>query len=350
MRVVGPLLILVLALSLAIAYRLRAEKQSLEGPSGGSGIVEATAVDLSSRVSARIVEIAVHESQRVKRGEVLVRLDCSDPNTLLQEAKARLAAARAQASAAGATVTATERSRSAALAGKQAAEAQAAALQAQQDAAERQAQRLESIPKDVAASNVDQSRAVALGLSHQVEAAKAQANVSAAQARVVSVQINATSAQADAANAQILAAEAGVTRAELWIDECEVKAPLDGTVASLPHEVGELATPGSILVRLLNSDELLATFYLPNAELGAVKPGSAAVVIADAWPGEQFHGEVNTVALEAEFTPRNIQTRSDRDRLVYPVEVRIVDAADKLRPGMPVQVTLPGTEGHRGAH
>lgn len=74
-----------------------------------------------------------------------------------------------------------------------------------------------------------------------------------------------------------------------------------------------------------------------------MKPGARAVVVADAFPGEEFEGTVRTVALEAEFTPRNIQTRSDRDRLVYPVEVAVVNRDGKLRAGMPVQVTLPGT-------
>jgi HlyD family secretion protein len=86
-----------------------------------------------------------------------------------------------------------------------------------------------------------------------------------------------------------------------------------------------------------------ATFYLPNAELAAARTGARAEVVADAWPGQTFVGTVRTVATRAEFTPRNIQTRTDRDRLVYPVEVWIANPEGKLRPGMPVQVTLPGT-------
>ena len=74
-----------------------------------------------------------------------------------------------------------------------------------------------------------------------------------------------------------------------------------------------------------------------------MKPGAPAVVVADAWPGERFEGTVRTVSLEAEFTPRNIQTRTDRDRLVYPVEVTVRNRDGKLRAGMPVQVTLTGT-------
>jgi len=87
-----------------------------------------------------------------------------------------------------------------------------------------------------------------------------------------------------------------------------------------------------------------ATLYLPNAELGATHPGAEASVVADAWPDATFKGSVQTVASQAEFTPRNIQTRTDRDRLVFPVEVVIPNPDGRLRPGMPVQVTLPGTE------
>ena len=139
------------------------------------------------------------------------------------------------------------------------------------------------------------------------------------------------------------AAEAAVARTTLLAQECELRAPRDAEVATLPHEAGELVSPGAVLARLVDLSEVKATFYLPNAEIGAVKPGAKATVVADAWPGESFEGTVRTVAFEAEFTPRNIQTRTDRDRLVYPIEVLVVNRGGKLRAGMPVQVTLDGT-------
>jgi HlyD family secretion protein len=134
-----------------------------------------------------------------------------------------------------------------------------------------------------------------------------------------------------------------VARGRLLAGESEVRAPRAAEVATLPHEAGELVSPGAVLVRLVDLREVTATFYVPNAEVGSVKPGARAVVVADAWPGEAFEGKVRTVALEAEFTPRNIQTRTDRDRLVYPVEVVVENRDGKLRAGMPVQVSLPGT-------
>jgi HlyD family secretion protein len=339
-RVVVILAVLVVVLATLISIRLWTQARALSAPSGGSGEVEGVTVDLSSRVGARVAEVRVREGQRVKKGELLLRLDCAEPEATLAEAEARLAAARAQAVAAGAQIQASERSRTAAGASESAARAQAEALEAQRAAAERQARRLEAVSRDVAESSVDQSRTSAEGLSHQAQAAKAQASASQAQARAAEVGVRAASAQAEAATAQVRAAEASVARVRLLVDECAIHAPRDAEVAKLPHEQGELVSPSSTLVRLVDLSEVTATFYLPNAEVGAVRPGGKAAVVADAWPGETFEGTVKTVALEAEFTPRNIQTRTDRDRLVYPVEIRVANRDGKLRDGMPVQVTL----------
>ena len=82
--------------------------------------------------------------------------------------------------------------------------------------------------------------------------------------------------------------------------------------------------------------------YLPNGDIDEAKVGMKAEVDADAYPERPFVARVVRVGLEAEFTPRNVQTRSDRDRLVFPVEVRVDGHDRKLRSGMPVTVTLLG--------
>jgi HlyD family secretion protein len=245
--------------------------------------------------------------------------------------------------AARASEDASRRQREAAAAAQMAARAQAEALAAQRDAAERQARRLEAVAADVAAASRDQTRASADGLERQTQAAYAQARASEQQAIAAAAAIRASGAQAVAAGAQLEAARASAQRAQLLADECRVVAPRDAVVEDLPHEAGELVAAGQPLVKLVDVAEVKATFYLPNAELAAARTGARAEVVADAWPGQTFVGTVRTVATRAEFTPRNIQTRTDRDRLVYPVEVWIANPEGKLRPGMPVQVTLPGT-------
>ncbi|HEY6107058.1 MAG TPA: efflux RND transporter periplasmic adaptor subunit [Anaeromyxobacteraceae bacterium] len=332
--------VLALVLGGLIALRLRAQAVARNAPPGGSGEIEGTQVTLSARITARVEALAVRKGQAVKAGDLIVKLDCSDQQAALGEAEARLVAARAQAAAASATVDASRRSQEAAAAGRAAARSQAEALAAQRDAAARRAQRLESLTSDVSLEARDQSRSGANALARQVDAAEAQALASVEQARAAENVIRASGAQAAAAEAGIKASEEAAVRVRLLAAECLVKAPRDGLVDDLPHEPGELVAAGQPLARLVDLSEVKAIFYLPNAEVAAARPGGRAVVVADAWPGEAFEGTVATVSAEAEFTPRNIQTRSDRDRLVYPVEVHLPNPAGKLRPGMPVQVTL----------
>ncbi|MBI5070929.1 MAG: HlyD family efflux transporter periplasmic adaptor subunit [Deltaproteobacteria bacterium] len=343
-RFVIALAAVVLVLSALLFVRLRLQRAQAAGPSGGSGEIEGTQVDLSARISARVESQPVKKGASVKKGDLLLTLDCADTRAALAEAEARLGAAEAQAAAAGASTEASRRQREAAAAGQMAAKAQAEALAAQRDAAVRQAGRLDAVQGDVAVSSRDQTRASAEGLTRQTEAALAQARASEQQATAAGAQIRAAGAQAVAAEAQRRAAEASVARARLLADECRVVAPRDAVVEELPREPGELVAAGQVLVRLVDLAEVKAVFYLPNAELAAARPGGKAQVVADAWPGQVFEGEVRTVAVKAEFTPRNIQTRTDRDRLVYPVEVWVSNREGKLRPGMPVQVTLAGAE------
>ena len=342
-RVVFALAGFTLLLATLISLKVWIQARALAAPAGGSGQIEAVVVDLSSRVGARVLEVKVREGQPVKAGDLLVRLDCADPEAALAEVAARLAAARAQAAAAEAQRTAAGGSRMAARASQLASEAQAASLAAQRDASERQAVRMASTPDSVPEATIDQTRTAATGLQHQADAAVAQAAASDAQAQGAEASSGAVAAQAVASAAQVKAAEASAVRARLLVGECELRAPRDAEVSKLPHEAGELVSPGAVLVRLVDLSEPKATFYLPNAEVGAVRAGAAAVVVADAFPGAKFDGTVRTVSLEAEFTPRNIQTRTDRDRLVYPVEVTVKDPEHRLRAGMPVQVTIPGT-------
>jgi HlyD family secretion protein len=119
-----------------------------------------------------------------------------------------------------------------------------------------------------------------------------------------------------------------------------VTAQRAGTVQLLPWEVGELVGPGMVLATLVDLTTAKASFYLPHADLAAARAGGRAEVRADAWPDRVFTGTVAVVATEAEFTPRNIQTRTDRDRLVYRVEVDVDNPDRELRPGMPVEVLL----------
>jgi HlyD family secretion protein len=330
----------ILVLSALLGVRIVRNRWALHGPPGGSGVVEGTTVRASSRVGGRIDSVFVIEGQVVNEGEVLVRLDCVEPNAALVAAQAQVLGSRGQAMAASEGASAAGDAIGAARAAVAAADAQARALGAQADAAQRQADRLDAVPQDVSESQRDQARAGAVGLEAQVQAAQSQKRAGQAQTRAATGSASAASAQAEAAAQGVVAAQAQLDRAQLAVDECDVRSPRTGTVRLLPFEEGELVGPGMTLASIVDLSVVHAAFYLPNAELAAAQAGGTAIVRADAWPDTQFQGIVATVATEPEFTPRNIQTRTDRDRLVYRVEVDVPNPDGALRPGMPVEVEL----------
>jgi HlyD family secretion protein len=98
--------------------------------------------------------------------------------------------------------------------------------------------------------------------------------------------------------------------------------------------------PGTKILTLVRIDRVEATFYVPNRELASVSAGKGVTAIADAYPDRTFNGTISRVASQAEFTPRNVQTREDRDRLVYAVTAVFDNPSNELRPGMPVEVTV----------
>lgn len=340
MRAVAGVALGIVAPAVLIGIRLFTQSWALSGPAGGSGTLEGERVLLAAKISARVVERAVREGVEVGAGDVLVRLDCAEPEAALAEARARLLAAVAQADAAVAQAEAAGVQTSAAAITSEAAAAQAQAVAAQRDAASRQADRVAALDDGTSTATVDQSATSASALSHQSEAASAQARAARLQVGLARGNAAAAGANARAAAEQIGAVQAVVARAELMAAECVIKAPRGGVVETLAYEVGELVPPGFPVVTLVDLSQVRATFYLPNAELASAVVGQGAAVTADAWPDDTFAASVLRVGSEAAFTPRNVQTRTDRDRLVYAVEVAIPNPDRKLRPGMPVQVTL----------
>jgi HlyD family secretion protein len=341
-RVVIVVVVLAVLLTGAIAWKIYAQNEAMNGPPQGSGVVEGDGVDLSARISARVTRVLVEEGAAVEAGAPIVELDCAEPSARLAEAQARLEAARAQSDAARAQAEAALRQSQAARASIGAASAQINALDTQQSAAQREAERVESMGDHAALARRDQARSQATGLEAQAQAARASRAASSRQAAAASAQADAVSAQATAADRSVAALEAIVQAAQIAVSECNITAPRAGVVERIYYDAGELVMPGSIVARVIDPTIMTATFYLPNADVDRARVGMKASVVADSIEGESFEGTVHRIGLEAEFTPRNIQTRSDRDRLVFPIEVRIPNDERKLRPGMPVTVTLEG--------
>ena len=117
-------------------------------------------------------------------------------------------------------------------------------------------------------------------------------------------------------------------------------APISGRVLQRTIEAGEVAMPGTPLLRLADLNTLRLVVYVSEPQLGRIFVGQRADVQVDAFPNRVFEGRVVRIADEAEFTPKNVQTKEDRVNLVYAVEIRLPNPEGLLKPGMPADVTL----------
>lgn len=124
------------------------------------------------------------------------------------------------------------------------------------------------------------------------------------------------------------------------INDCFVKSPIKGIISKKYIERGEFALPASSLVKISRLDNVELIIYVSTEELGYVKPGMKADVTVDTFKDKIFPGKVIYISPEAEFTPRNIQTKDERTKLVFAVKIKIPNPDYELKPGMPADAVL----------
>lgn len=117
-------------------------------------------------------------------------------------------------------------------------------------------------------------------------------------------------------------------------DRQTLRSPLDGWVVRTLFEPGEQVAPGAPVAVVADWRELTLKVYLSEDRFGRVALGQPASITVDAYPGEVFSGQVTFIASEAEFTPRNVQTREDRVKSVYAIKLRVPNSDLRLKPGM----------------
>jgi HlyD family secretion protein len=337
---------LVVGLGLAVAWRVRAQDAYKQAPSGGSTTVEGTETTAASKVAGRLAELTVREGDAVAAGAVIARLDCADALSAMVTAQARIDAAKAQLALAEAGSKGARDAAVAAGAQVRAIESQVRSAQIAKAQAAKEQERIGALAAQnaVPGKQLEDVGFAAQSADERVGAAKASVRAARLQTGAAWTAAEAQKAQIEVARTGVEIAEAEAHRAQLAIDECTVTAPIAGVVTARLHEPGAVLAPGAAVVTLLDTRAVTATFFLPDAELGRVAPGMPAELRVDAFPGRVFAGTVRRIATEAEFTPRNVQTREDRDRLVYAVEIDVANPDGTLRAGMPGDVTIPGTE------
>ncbi|MCG6937413.1 MAG: efflux RND transporter periplasmic adaptor subunit [Gammaproteobacteria bacterium] len=148
-------------------------------------------------------------------------------------------------------------------------------------------------------------------------------------------------ARSRAAAANVDAARAAVVETTEELKDTDLYAPFNGVVRERIVEIGDFVTPQNPAITLASLSPVWVRTYLPETELGRIKPGAIAHITTDSYPGKVYDGWVGSVSPTAEFTPKNIETPELRTRLVYQARVFICNPQNELRLGMPATVSIP---------
>jgi HlyD family secretion protein len=264
------------------------------------GRVEGKEINIGSKVQGRIIRLYKRESDPVKRGELLAELR---PDEYL----AMLSSAQKEVQAAEETVL---------MAQSYLIKSQAKLEQAKRDLERYRALFQEGLvsKRDLEIAELNYASALAELKVNEKYVAQAKAKQSSALQKLKEVEVS--------------------------YRETKIYAPADGVILSRVAEEGEVVNPGQVIYTMVDLNKLYIKVYIPEPELGKVKLRQQARVYVDAYPDRYFNGTLTRVYEQAEFTPKNVETKDERIKLVFGAEVYVENPEGLLKPGMPADVVL----------
>ena len=326
--------VLIVALFAVVAFLVfRWQPWRVTGPGegfvNGNGRIEATEVAVSAKLAGRIREILVSEGEFVTAGQTVARMEIASLQAQRDEATARLQQAQESIAGANAQVRLRESD-------QQAAMALVTQRESELEAANRRLARSEQLTREgfFSAQTLDDDRARVRNLSAALSAAQAQ--VRSAQAAIAAARTQVNSAHANAR-----AAQATLDRIDVEMADSDLKAPRDGRVQYLLAREGEVIAGGGRVLNLLDLSDVYMTFFLPETISGRVALGSEVRIVLDAAPQYVIPATVSFVASNAQFTPKTVETASERQKLMFRVRAQI-DRELLKRHLTQVKTGLPG--------
>ena len=277
----------------------------------GNGRLEATEVDIATKIAERIAKINVDEGDLVKQGQILAEMQTNVLKAQLDQAKAHHAQAVAAEKSAKASIE---------LKKSELASAKATVTQKKSyfDGAEKKYKRYKKLLSEKAAAEQTYETYETNYLTAKAELEAAEAGVKKAEAAVQSAE-----AEAVGAAANIQAALADIARIQADLDDCKLIAPLDGRIQYRIAEPGEVLASGGKVLNLVDLSDVYMTFYLPEATAGKVKIGAEARIVLDAIPDVPVPAKITFVSSVAQFTPKTVETQIERQKLMFRVKARI---------------------------
>jgi len=326
----------------------------------GSGTVEARNIRVGSKVGGRIDKVLVREGEAVEPGEVLVTFDDKELHATLEQRRAAAEKAQrgfrpeeieeARAAAAQARAEYEQRRNGYRQEDIDSAKADLDRATADEIRAHLDAQRYDALAqkdlvskqqRDTAEANWKMALAQKQNAQHKLEELQKgyrPEEIAAAEARYHQTQATLEKFERGNRKEDVEAAKAAFALEEARYRERQVVAPSAATVEVLDVRPGDLIAPNTPIATLLERDQIYVRIYIPETQIGHLQLGEKAEIHVDSFPNQVFNGVVDQINQQAEFLPRNVQTREERVHQVFGVKVRIDDASHRVRAGMAADV------------
>lgn len=295
-----------------------------EGVFSVSGNVEVTEVDLGFKTSGRVVELFVEEGQKVKKGDKLAAIDRAEVESQVAQNMAYLneMQTRLQELKSGSRPQELEQ-----------AKANVRYAEAELVKAKKDYDRADILYKNgaVSAQQMDAAKkAYDVATSQHQKALEALSLVTEGPRKEV----------IKAAENRVRQAEAALRVSEERLRDTVINASVAGVILRKNVELGETVAPGVPVYTIGDLEKPWIKVYVKEDKLGLVKLGQKAEVTTDSYPGKVYESIVTYISSEAEFTPKNVQTKEERVKLVFGVKVSVKNINDELKPGMPADVRI----------
>ncbi len=289
-----------------------------------TGIIEAIKTEIKAQIQGEVKQVLVQEGQKVKKGDLLCLLDDEKLRIQLSQVKAGQDAAQAKLQLAK---SGTKKEVIAV------AKNQMDIAAKQLELADKDAERMDKLFSQGAVSLSQKERADLALKAAQEQHKSAQENYQMALRGREKEEIEMVEAEIQGLKSQ----EQYILR---LIQDAEIRSPVEASLEIRHIEVGELALPGAILFSLIDLRQTYVQAYIPEKYMGRIKLGNGVEVLSDSYPDKIYKGRVDYISNEAEFAPKNIQTKEERLKLVYMIKSYLENSAGELKPGMPVDVKI----------
>jgi len=335
-----------------------------------SGTVEARTIAVGSRVGGRVLAIRAKEGDRVAEGQPLVELEAGDLPAQRLMAKGQLDAAKAsleklkrgsrpeeieQARAHAQTAAAALEETRVGPRPEQIAAAKARLIAAQVavDKAKLDADRAEKLlaTQAISQGQLDDAQAALRGAMAQRDAASQELDelrngsrredITQAAARAAEARANAQLVEAgsrvediEASEASVEASQGKLDQIDVMLSELVIRAPRAARIESLDLRPGDILAPNATAASLVEDDQLYVRIYVPETQIGRIRPGQEVPIAVDSFPHRTFGGVVEYINSIGEYSPRNLQTADERADQVFAARVGIREGLGELRAGM----------------